>query len=307
VGHVATPDRETLTNLSSEIGDVSVENAAVEFSDVSFSYDTGLEVFTDLNLSIGDGEIVGVVGPSGSGKSTLLHLLSDLLKPTSGKIVRPSDHDDGRHPLAMVFQTDTLLRWLTVRENVQLYSRFSSHGDPNASTLRRTLKRVPGVRFKPTRLDGRVTELLDLVGMADSADAYPYQLSGGMRRRVAFIAAVAAQPRVLLLDEPFSAVDEPSRIAIHQDVYKIIRMLNITTVLVTHDLAEAITLSDRIAVFGSRPLGLVGQELIQLGKERDMLELRSSQGYLDIYSKLWTRLSREIRRGSTGASEVATS
>jgi NitT/TauT family transport system ATP-binding protein len=280
--------------------DASRETAApaiTQLNNVSFAYDGGVEVFRNLDLSFADGEIVSVVGPSGCGKSTLLHLIAGLVKPTRGTITRPSATTDDRHPLAMVFQTDTLLRWLTVRENVGLYSRFSSHRTPDSSMIRRGLRRLPGVRLKPTQVDRRVTELLDLVGMSDSADAYPYQLSGGMRRRVAFIAAVAAQPRVLLLDEPFSAVDEPTRIAIHQDIYRVIRMLNMTTILVTHDLAEAITLSDRILVFGPRPTGLAGEEPIGLGGRRDMLELRSRDDYLHIYSTLWSRLSREIRRG----------
>lgn len=264
---------------------------------VSFAYDTGLEVFRDLDAGFSDGEIVSVVGPSGSGKSTLLNLIAGLVAPTAGNITRPPATGDSRHPMAMVFQTDTLLRWLTVRENVALYSRFSSHNTPNSSMIGRGLRRLPGVRFARTEIDERVDELLDLVGMADAADAYPYQLSGGMRRRVAFITAVAARPRVLLLDEPFSAVDEPTRIAIHQDVYRVIRLLKMTTVLVTHDLAEAITLSDRILVFGPRTVGLVGEELIELGAERDMLELRSGDDYLKIYSRLWSRLSKQIRRG----------
>jgi NitT/TauT family transport system ATP-binding protein len=289
-------------------GDAGREGALVpavtRLNNVSFGYGDGLEVFRDLDLSFANGEIVSVVGPSGCGKSTLLSLIADLVKPVRGTITRPGPTGDDRHPLAMVFQTDTLLRWLTVRENVALYSRFSVHGAPGASMLRRGLRRVPGVHLKPTDVDRRVTELLDLVGMADSADSYPYQLSGGMRRRVAFIAAVAAQPRVLLLDEPFSAVDEPTRIAIHQDIYRVIRMLKMTTILVTHDLAEAITLSDRILVFGPRPAGLVGEERVTLGSERDMLELRSSDNYLRIYSTLWSRLSKEIRRGGAAAAGI---
>jgi NitT/TauT family transport system ATP-binding protein len=294
------PQRE-ITQLGGRI-------ETLHLSGVSFAYPDGTRVFEKIDLSVAEGDIVGIVGPSGCGKSTLLALIAGLLESENGTIQRGlADGSHERHPLAMVFQTDTLLPWLTVRENVKLYSRFSTHGLPNSSMLRRMSKRLKLVRGNAeTEFDRRIDSLLHLVGLADkAANNYPYQLSGGMRRRAAFVSAVASQPQILLLDEPFSAVDEPSRLAIHQDIYRIIRMSKITTLLVTHDLAEAITLADRIIIMGKSPAGIVDQHDIEFGMERDMLELRAGQAYLQIYGKLWFRLSEEIRSANPATGWVA--
>lgn len=287
--------------MTIETGTVEAATA-LRLSDVGFDYPDGTVVLRGTCTSVRSGDVVGIVGPSGCGKSTLLHLVAGLIHPTSGTIDRQAAGDrSSRHQLAMVFQGDTLLPWLTVRENVALYSRFRTHGMPNSSAVRRISRSLLRRSASRTDLDDRVDALLELVGMADRAAFYPYQLSGGMRRRVAFITAVASQPQILLLDEPFSAVDEPSRIAIHQDVYEILRLLGITAVLVTHDLAEAVTLCDRILIMGKRPAGIVDEYEISFGRSRDMLAIRAGDDYLQAYGKLWSRLSDEIRAGSDGA------
>lgn len=262
------------------------DNAAsaplIDLRTVCFSYPSGTRVLNDVSLPIRPGAIVGVIGPSGCGKSTLLSLIAGLAQPTSGVIDRGGLSDSVRHDLAMVFQTDTLLPWLTASENVRFFAKFRKHG------LR--WRRSAASR----ELDRRVQDLLRMAHLSDHSDAYPYQLSGGMRRRLAFLAAVAAEPQVLLLDEPFSSVDEPTRIGIHQDVFSIARGLNIATVLVTHDLAEAISLCDEVVLLTRRPAQIASTHAVPFGYERDMIDLRESPAFLEFYGLLWHKLSAQI-------------
>lgn len=263
---------------------------AVALRDVHFAYPDGTEVLDGISLAIPRGAIVGIVGPSGCGKSTLLSIVAGLAYASGGSVERRLDGSD-RHPLSMVFQKDTVLPWLTVAENVRFFARFKRHGmrRPLATRLR-----PRGARRSPDPLDGRVGELLTIVGLADRAGAYPYQLSGGMRRRLAFLTAVAAEPQLLLLDEPFSSVDEPTRIGIHQDVFRIARMMRMTTLLVTHDLAEAITLCDSVVILSNRPAQIAREQAISFGDERDMLALRETSEYLSLYGSLWHALRAQI-------------
>ena len=268
------------------------EDPILKLRDVCFAYPDGTQVLDQVSLSIERGEILAIIGPSGSGKSTLLSLLAGLMQPTSGTVEhRFGTRDD--HPLSMVFQKDTLLPWLTVAENVGLFARFKRHG------LRRTLRRLGSRELSRSRveLDGQVSELLDLVGLSSNRHAYPYQLSGGMRRRLAFLTAVAVKPQVLLLDEPFSSVDEPTRIGIHQDVLRVARLMEMTMVLVTHDLAEAISLSDRIIVFTNRPARIAREQSVPFGGSREVFKLRETQPYLELYASLWHELTAQIVSG----------
>jgi ABC-type nitrate/sulfonate/bicarbonate transport system ATPase subunit len=263
-----------------------VEDAAVRLGDVRFEYPR-LTVLDGISIDIPTGSIVGVVGPSGCGKSTLLSIISGLLDPTSGSVERNLGSD--RHPLSMVFQKDTLLPWLTAAENVRMFSRFKEHGVKS----RRFSRRKPGPRTSK-EVDERVDELLHLAHLSDSASLYPYQLSGGMRRRLAFLAAVAPDPQLLLLDEPFSSVDEPTRVGIHQDVFRIARMMKMTTILVTHDLAEAISLCDRVFILSKKPAIVAHTHVIPFGEDRMMLDIRATPEYLELYGRLWHDLSEEI-------------
>jgi len=267
----------------------------LELREVHFSYPNGLRVLDGISLAVPAGEIVGIVGPSGCGKSTLLALIAGLARPSFGSIERRFDKS-GRHPLSMVFQKDTLLPWLTAAENVRFFARFKKHGYKH--------RLFPPARPKRStrKLDARVMELLEMGHLADHAKAYPYQLSGGMRRRLAFLAGVAVDPQLLLLDEPFSSVDEPTRVGIHQDVFHIARKMKMTMFLVTHDLAEAITLCDRVLILTNRPARTVRQDAIPFGDERQMLELRKSETFLELYGGLWNELSRQIAASGADAS-----
>jgi ABC-type nitrate/sulfonate/bicarbonate transport system ATPase subunit len=248
--------------------------AALAFSDVRFVYENGLCAIDGLSLDVPAGSTVGVVGPSGCGKSTLLGLVAGRYRASAGRVSIEADAS-GRHLRAMMFQKDTLLPWLTVEQNASLYYRFKRRGRAGSRE--------------------RIQELLRVANIADFKDAYPYELSGGMRRRVAFVATVAPAPQVLLLDEPFSALDEPTRIAIHQDVFKIIRDLGMTAIIVTHDLAEAAALCDRVYVLTGRPGRTFSEHDVPFGRERDMLALRETPEFLDLYARLWHDLSQQIR------------
>lgn len=254
------------------------KDALVKVEHVSFSYPNGTEALRDLSLEVEPGQIVGIVGPSGCGKSSLLALLAQFTRSTAGQIVWSKDLDPKRHKLSMVFQKDTLLPWLTVEENIHLF---------------RTLNRRRAVD-----LGAPVDELLALAGLADFRRAYPYQLSGGMRRRTAFVSAMAAMPELLLLDEPFSALDEPTRIAIHQDVLEIVRRHDTSVILVTHDLAEAATICDEILVLSARPARVVSRFKVPFPRNREVLGLRQTPEFLELYGDLWHELSVQIRGGS---------
>ena len=255
--------------------------------DIDFHYPNGHQAIGGLSITVRRGEIVGVIGPSGCGKSTLLQVIAGLNAPSHGTVmVEPGPA--GRPPLAEVFQKDTLLPWLRVRDNVALYFKFH-HIDRRA-------------------MAARVDELLGMVGLEQFADAYPYQLSGGMKRRIAFLAGVAPDPQLLLLDEPFSSVDEPSRVDIHQQVPEVLRQRKTTTILVTHDLAEAVTLSDRVVILSAGPGRVVADHPVPFGDERDVLALRNETAFLELYGKLWEELSAqiEVARGRGNGREAAT-
>jgi NitT/TauT family transport system ATP-binding protein len=263
--------------------------ALLELDRVSYSYPSGLQAVAELSLSLRAGSRLGIVGPSGCGKSTLLRLITKLAEPSHGRIsVNSADDSRGRAVVTKVFQEDTLLPWLTVRKNIGLY--FQLH---------------PGLLSK-SKVDARTDELLSMVGLEGFGDAYPRQLSGGMRRRVAFLAAIAPRPQLLLLDEPFSSVDEPTRVEIHQQVRRILDEFQIATVLVTHDLAEAVSLMDQVAILSARPARVTEVKNISLSDTSDLFALRGSPEFLELYGQLWESLSHEIRRGRAAAA-VATS
>jgi NitT/TauT family transport system ATP-binding protein len=255
----------------------------ISIKDIGYAYPNGTVALDGLSIEIEAGKVTGIVGPSGCGKSTLLRLIAGLASPTSGQIVVSGEARD-RHPLTMVFQQDTLLPWLTVRDNVGLFYRFN--------------------RAPKSDVRERVDALLGLAGLEAFSNAYPYQLSGGMRRRTAFLAGVAPQPHVLLLDEPFSSVDEPSRIGIHKQVLEIIHRLHITTVLVTHDLAEAVSLSDQVAIISARPGRVAVLHEIPFGDDRNVFTLRQRPEFLELYGQLWRGLSEQIARSGSAEDDL---
>lgn len=196
---------------------------------------------------------MALVGPSGCGKTTLLNLLSGYDDPTSGTIERPAS-------VRRVYQQDGLLPWLTVRENVALGKRDQNNANANIGSEKVVSEKVPSEKLVSEKsgtgsasLSGDLADLLKLVGLEEFAEAYPYQLSGGMRQRAELARALGGKTDLLLLDEPFSALDYLTRLRLRQELGRILHQRPTQVVLVTHDIEEASQLADRVLVLSARP------------------------------------------------------
>ncbi|WP_394794139.1 ABC transporter ATP-binding protein [Armatimonas sp.] len=212
----------------------------IELENVTLRYDA-TEVLSGVSLRVAKGEFVAIVGPSGAGKTTLLNLFSGALPPSEGRIQRGGK-------TRMVYQADGLLPWLTVRKNIAL-----------------------GVRELPvSQREARVTELLTLVGLAEFAQHFPRQLSGGMRQRAELARALAGETDVLLLDEPFSALDYLTRLKLRAELARLLAERPCTTILVTHDIEEAAQLADRILVLSERPASIQQELVLKAPRPRDV-------------------------------------
>jgi nitrate/nitrite transport system ATP-binding protein len=223
------------------------------------------EVLKGITLPIAKGEFVSIIGHSGCGKSTLLNIVAGLIPPTHGGAVLEGREIDGPGPdRAVVFQNHSLLPWLTVYDNVRLavdkvFSGTKSRAERNAWTLHN----------------------LELVQMAHAKDKRPAEISGGMKQRVGLARALAMEPKVLLLDEPFGALDALTRAHLQDSVMVIHQTLGNTVLMITHDVDEAVLLSDRIVMMTNGPAAHIGQELtVSLARPRRRLELVSNPVYL---------------------------
>ena len=229
----------------------------------------------DVNLTLAKGEFAAVIGSSGCGKSTLLKIMAGLMPPTSGRVVLDGRSVMGpREDIGMMFQQATLLPWKTAIENIVMpISIREGRGAAKAAM-------------------GRARELLDLVGLSNAADRYPGELSGGMAQRVAICRMLISEPAVLLLDEPFSALDELTRDFLNMELQRICLERNATAFLVTHSIPEAVILSDRIVVMQSHP-GRVGEVIdIDLPRPRTLDMINTSQ-FGDIVAHIRSRLDTE--------------
>jgi NitT/TauT family transport system ATP-binding protein len=215
--------------------DIDVAGLAVRLRAVTKVYDNGVAALGPLDLDVAKGEFVSLLGPSGCGKSTALRLIAGLGAPSAGTVIvsRRATRADGRHPIGFVFQEPTLMPWASVRDNVRLPLKLS--------------------RAPVTDADGRVGEALAQVGLAEFADAYPRELSGGMKMRVSLARALVTDPDILLLDEPFAALDEITRFRLNNDLLDLWRKLHKTVIFVTHSVFESVYLSQRVIVMTARP------------------------------------------------------
>ncbi|MEW2569396.1 ABC transporter ATP-binding protein [Streptomyces sp. NPDC047070] len=238
-----------------------------------------VEAIGDITFSVARGEFACIVGPSGAGKTTLLKCLAGLLAPTRGEILLDGAPVTGPPPgMAVVFQEygRSLFPWKTVRQNIDLPLR--QKGLPRAER------------------DRLVADSLAAVGLADSGDAYPWQLSGGMQQRVAIARAVAYEPQVLLMDEPFAAVDAQTRADLEDLVRSLWRSLGITTLFVTHDVDEAVYLGERVLVLSASPTHVLDDVPVALPAERDQVTSRSTPEF----AELRTRVHRGIQEAKAG-------
>ncbi|MCR1874660.1 ABC transporter ATP-binding protein [Paraclostridium bifermentans] len=240
---------------------VDVKNLTKNF----YNKDGEIQVLNDINFSLSEGEILTLLGPSGSGKSTILNILTELLKPTSGKVNITGN-------IGYMFQKDHLLEWRTIMDNILIGLEIQKKKTPEAIS--------------------RIERLLKTYGLWDFRNMYPKELSGGMRQRVALIRTLAVNPDILLLDEPFSALDYQTRILVSDDVYKIIRNEGKSAILVTHDISEAISMSDKIAVLSKRPATIKGIYTIDLkiSGERTPIISRSAENFKDYFNILWKEI-----------------
>lgn len=246
-------------------------NSMVEITNLTMEYTTdkkSVVALQDVNLQIGKGEFVSLLGPSGCGKTTLLRILAGLLTHTSGDVkingTRVSGHTTG---VGVVFQKPVLLPWRTVAQNILLPVEIES-------------------RVTATHRS-RVGELLEMVGLSEFSTAYPNQLSGGMQQRVAICRALIQNPTVLLMDEPFGALDAMTRDSLNVQLNRIWRETGTTVVLITHSINEAVFLSQRVVVMGPRPGRIIDEIAIPIADSRSLAVLGDPE---------FARLSAVVRK-----------
>jgi NitT/TauT family transport system ATP-binding protein len=237
-----------------------------------------VEALADISFDVAAGQFVCVVGPSGCGKTTLLRCLGGLLRPTAGE-VRVGGRPVSGPPqeLAVVFQEygRSLFPWLKVHENVELPLKARGLRSAQRSAL--------------------VEQALNAVGLADARTAWPWQLSGGMQQRVAIARALAYQPRVMLMDEPFAAVDAQTRADLEDLVRSVWQQFGVTLLFVTHDIDEAVYLGQRVVVLSSSPTVVVEDLAIDLPAERDQLNTRADPRFVELRGHVYSRIQQAKR------------
>ncbi|MET7983068.1 MULTISPECIES: ABC transporter ATP-binding protein [unclassified Streptomyces] len=241
-----------------------------------------VEAVRDLTFTVDPGELVCLVGPSGCGKTTLLKCVAGLLAPTSGEVLLGGRRVSGPPPgMAFVFQEygRSLFPWMRVGENVGLPLRQKNLGRARRGEL--------------------VADALESVGLADAAGAYPWQLSGGMQQRVAIARALAYEPEVLLMDEPFAAVDAQTRADLEDLVRRLWRQRGITVLFVTHDIDEAVYLGERVLVLSASPTVVREQLKVDLPAERDQLNTRVAPRFAELRTHVYEQI-QAAKRGEPG-------
>lgn len=230
-----------------------------------------IEAVLDFTLDIYDKEFIVIVGPSGCGKSTILSILAGLEPKSSGEV------EVSKHELIMgyMLQKDSLFPWLTILDNCLLGLKTNK------------------ILTKENK--DRVIRLLDTYGLKEFKDKYPDSLSGGMRQRVALIRTLAINPDILLLDEPFSALDYQTRLALSDDVYQIIKQEGKTAIMISHDLGESVSLADRIIVLTKRPSVIKNIYQIELTNKSTPIENRKCKEFAEYYDKIWRDLDVHIQ------------
>ncbi len=268
------------TNSSTITQNVSNQTtSAIELRNVTkrFLTPTG-QAYTalrDLNLSVAPGEFFAVVGPTGCGKSTTLSLISGLERPSAGEVQVMGQTVQGIDPrIGYVFQSDAVFPWKNVLNNVATGPLF--RGQPKAQTLE------------------RARDWIARVGLSGFEDRYPHQLSGGMRKRVALAQTFINEPQILLMDEPFSALDVQTRTLMEDELLNMWSSLSASVVFVTHDLEEAISLADRVCVITAGPGTVKGIYPIDLPRPRKVEDIRFEPRFVQLYHEIWEDLRNEV-------------
>lgn len=248
-------------------------NKLLEVNNLQKKYHTNMgevEAIKDLNFDVYDKEFLCIVGSSGCGKSTLLNILANLDNKSGGTIKCYKDN----LKIGYMLQDDCLFPWLNILDNATLGLDINHQ------------KNEENIQY--------VKKLLFKYGLGDFLDKYPSQLSGGMKQRVALIRTLATKPDILLLDEPFSALDYVSRLSVSDDVYKIIKEEKKTVIMITHDIAEAISLGDRVIVLSKRPTVIKNIYEIKLSNKKTPIENRKAKEFSYYYDLLWKDLDKNV-------------
>lgn len=241
----------------------------VQIENVGQHFDTKKGRFTalcDINLQIHEGESIALIGHSGCGKSTLLNLIAGLTRPSTGVLLCDGREIAGPGPeRAVVFQNHSLLPWLSCFDNVYL-----------------AVERVFSAKEGKAKLRQRTHEALALVGLSHAENKYPHEISGGMKQRVGIARALSMQPRILLMDEPFGALDALTRANLQDELMRILAATQATMVMVTHDVDEAVLLSDRVVMLSNGPAATIGEILeVGLARPRDRLALAHDSRFVE--------------------------
>ena len=249
---------------------------------VTFAAKSGSASYTavkDTTLDIADGEFVSVVGPTGCGKSTLLNIAAGLLRASAGEVTVSGEPLSGINTRAgYMFQAESLMPWRSARDNVTAGLQF------------RGMARTDAIK--------RAEEWLERVGLAGFGARYPHQLSGGMRKRVALAQMLILDPKIMLMDEPFSALDVQTRQLMENELLALWEADKKSVLFITHDLEEAISLSDRVIVLSAGPATHpIGEFIIDLPRPRDVAEIRMTPRFLELHEQIWNAMKQEVLKG----------
>ncbi|MBX9709932.1 MAG: ABC transporter ATP-binding protein [Xanthobacteraceae bacterium] len=249
----------------------------IELQGIGKTFGSGasrVQAVTDVNLAVKPQSIVALIGPSGCGKSTLLNMVAGLYRPSAGRVVyEGAPVFDVNTDVGYMTQKDNLLPWRNVIDNVALPLEL--------------------IGVSREQREARARHMIAQVGLDGFEEKFPSSLSGGMRKRVSLARMLLYEPRTLLLDEPFAALDAQLRLVMHDLLLRLWSRQRQSIVLVTHDLVEAITLADRVVVFTKRPATLALDQAIDLPRPRDVREVRFTKEFHDIYNTIWDRLRQE--------------
>jgi len=249
----------------------TVGDGLLTMHSVDKTFGTDIKALKDMSLQVNVGDFISLLGPSGCGKSTALRIIASLINPTSGRVEWDGDHSRGS--VGIVFQEPTLMPWATVAKNVWLPHRLS------------------GISFRKAR--SKIEDCLKVVGLEDFSNSYPRELSGGMKMRVSIARALVTDPRIILMDEPFAALDEITRFKLNNDLLQLKENVGCTVIFVTHSVFESVFLSNRIAVMVARPGRVFEEVVIDEGYPRDESFRTSSS-----YAAYCRRVSESLRRST---------
>jgi len=266
------------------------DTPAIELRNVSRRFlspdGKSLTAIRDFNMTVAEGEFVALVGPTGCGKSTTLNLITGLAKPSSGEAFVFGKPVEGIDPsIGFVFQTDALFPWRSVLDNVAAGPMF--RGQPKQQA------------------HAKARDWLKRVGLDVFEKHYPHQLSGGMRKRVALAQTFINEPRILLMDEPFSALDVQTRVAMHEELLNLWSANRASVVFVTHDLEEAIALADKVYVLTAGPATVKTIHPVTLPRPRVVADIKYDMDFIALSQKIWNDLREEVKLGAARATASA--